>query len=61
MSTVQLIIQALIIYGPAAAAAIKAVLMKEDPTKEDWDAVFNAAAQKSYDDYIAIAIANRGI
>lgn len=60
MTTAQLIIQALIIYGPTAAAAIKSVLMKADPTKEDWDAVFTAAMQKSYDDYIAIALAKKG-
>jgi hypothetical protein len=55
-----MIIVALIQYGPAAAQAIKAVLTKTDPTAADWDLVFSLATQKSYDDYIAAALAKKG-
>jgi hypothetical protein len=55
MTTVQIILQALLIYGPEAAKAIRDILTKKDPTQADWDAVFAKATQKSYDDYIAAA------
>jgi hypothetical protein len=38
-------------YGPAVARQIKALFEKDDPTVEDWEAVF-ALAEKSYDDYV---------
>lgn len=56
-----IIIQALLQYGPAAALAIKNILSKPDPSQADWDAVFAAATQKSYDDYTAAAKAKAGL
>jgi hypothetical protein len=58
---VAIVIQALLQYGPAAALAIKNILSKPEPTQADWDAVFAAATQKSYDDYIAAAKAKAGV
>ena len=57
---IQLIIAALLQYGPAAALAIKALLETENPTQAQWDAVFEAATQKRYDDYITAALVKAG-
>jgi hypothetical protein len=56
----QLIIAALLQYGPEAAILIKQILEVDDPTQAQWDALFLVATQKKYDDYIAAALAKAG-
>ena len=42
---------ALVKYGPDVARAVAGLFQKNDPTWEEWEAVF-ALAEKSYDDYV---------
>jgi hypothetical protein len=55
-ATIQLIIQALITYGPAVASEIQKLLgnnaaTQAAPTQAQWDALF-AMASKSYGSYV---------
>lgn len=52
MNTTEIILVALVKYGPALAKAIVDILSKDQVTKEDWDALFEKAQSKSYDDYV---------
>jgi hypothetical protein len=54
-ATVLIIIQALLQYGPAAAAAIQKILSNPAPTQADWDAVF-AVAQTPYSVYVPVPV-----
>lgn len=51
-SMIELIISALVKYGPTVAREIQLLFTKENPTQEDWDKVFSLAA-KSYEEYVA--------
>jgi hypothetical protein len=51
MSTVALVIAALVQYGPVVAKEIQLMLAKTDPTQADWDALF-ALASKPYASYV---------
>jgi hypothetical protein len=48
-----LLIQVLLKYGPDVAKAAHDILTKNDPTKADWDALFEKALSKTYDEYVA--------
>lgn len=50
-TTTELIIQALLRYGPDVAKAIYALFTNPAPTQADWDALW-VIAQKSYDSYV---------
>ena len=50
-STTELIVLALVKYGPALAKGVYDLFQKADPTKEDFDKLF-AIAEKTYEDYV---------
>lgn len=52
MNTTEIIIMALVKYGPELARSILEIMGKETVTKEDWDALFAKAQAKTYDDYV---------
>ena len=47
MNTTQLIVTALLTYGPDFARAIRNILSVDNPTTEQWEALF-AKAEKTY-------------
>jgi len=48
-----LITSALVKYGPDVAASIQRMFATgQEPTQDDWDALFAKASGKTYDDYI---------
>ncbi|MDQ6892195.1 MAG: hypothetical protein M3167_06265 [Acidobacteriota bacterium] len=49
------IIQFAIMYGPEAYKKLVELFHKPNPTKEDFLALIDESASKSYDDYIAAA------
>lgn len=51
MTTVQMIIAALIQYGPAVAKEIQLLLATTNPTQAQWDALFTLAS-KPYSAYV---------
>jgi hypothetical protein len=50
-TTALLILEALIKYGPSVARSIANLVAVENPTREQWEAVF-AQAEKPYDAYV---------
>lgn len=46
----EIILLALVKYGPAFAREIHALFQKEKPTEADWETLFKKA-EKSYEDY----------
>ncbi len=50
--TALLILEALVKYGPTVARSIANLVKVENPTTEQWEAVFKQA-EKSYESYIA--------
>lgn len=48
----EIIITALVKYGPALAKGIYDLFQTTDPTPEQFAAVFAIAEKKSYDDYV---------
>lgn len=47
----EIILTALVKYGPALAKGIYDLFQTQDPTPEQWATLF-ATAEKSYDDYV---------
>lgn len=54
MPTSIIILELLLKYGPAVAAAAREIIKIKDPTDEDWRKLF-AVAETSYDSYIEAA------
>lgn len=46
----EIILLALVKYGPAFAREVHAMFQKKNPTAADWEALF-LKAEKSYEDY----------
>jgi hypothetical protein len=51
MSVAEIIALALVKYGPSLARALVEIFSVENPTREQWDAVF-ALAEKDYEFYV---------